>query len=69
VCEFCLKHGEGETWYLRAENYSEDLLSEVRGRGLIEDFFTGSERIREGVGRLEQLDTAPRGRRSQARDS
>ena len=30
MCEFCLKHGEGEKWYLQAKNYSEDLLSDLR---------------------------------------
>src|SRR5512133_1355865 len=35
MCEFCLKHGEGEKWYLQAKNYSEDLLSDVRRRRFI----------------------------------
>ena len=26
MCEFCAKHGEGRKWYLRARNYSEDLV-------------------------------------------
>ena len=60
MCEFCLKHGEGSKWYLKAENYSEDLLSDARRRRMIEDFFTASEDIRRQVGRLEQLQEAPR---------
>lgn len=32
MCEFCIKHGEGEKWYLNAKNYSNDLLSDVRRR-------------------------------------
>ena len=32
MCEFCLKHGEGEKWYLQAKNYSEDLMSDLRPR-------------------------------------
>ncbi len=27
MCEPCLKHGEGKKWYLKAENYSDDLPS------------------------------------------
>lgn len=30
MCDFCHKHGEGKTWYLRAENYSREL---ARGEG------------------------------------
>lgn len=38
MCEFCLKHGEGEKWYLQAKNYSEDMLSDLRRRRLIGRF-------------------------------
>ena len=30
MCEFCHKHGEGKRWYLKAENYSDDLLSDLK---------------------------------------
>ena len=30
MCEFCAKHGEGRTWYLRARNYSADLVKNSR---------------------------------------
>jgi Pyruvate/2-oxoacid:ferredoxin oxidoreductase delta subunit len=59
VCEFCHKHGEGKKWYLRAENYSDDLLSDVRRRKFIERFFSEPERLREDLGNLEKLDHAP----------
>jgi Pyruvate/2-oxoacid:ferredoxin oxidoreductase delta subunit len=59
MCEFCHKHGEGKKWYLRAENYSEDLLSDVRRRKYIEDFVSGPEHLREALGELERLDQAP----------
>ncbi len=36
MCEFCVKHGEGEKWYLRAQNYSEDSLSDLRRRKYIQ---------------------------------
>jgi len=26
MCEFCIKHGDGKTWYLQARNYSLDLI-------------------------------------------
>jgi hypothetical protein len=30
MCEFCHKHREGKKWYLEAENYSDDLLSDLK---------------------------------------
>ena len=38
MCEFCLKHGEGEKWYLQAKNYSEEMLSDLRRRRFIAQF-------------------------------
>jgi ferredoxin len=38
MCEFCHQHGEGKKWYLRAENYSQDLLSDMERRRFIEGF-------------------------------
>jgi hypothetical protein len=40
MCEFCIKHGEGKKWYLEAQNYSDDLLSDIRRRKMIEQFFS-----------------------------
>jgi len=57
--EFCHKHGEGKKWYLRAENYSEDLLSDVRRRRYIANFFSGPEKLQEDLKNLEKLDRAP----------
>jgi ferredoxin len=59
MCEFCHKHGEGKKWYLRAENYSEDLLSDVRRRRFIDEFFSGPEHLRAGLDSLDKLDQAP----------
>ena len=39
MCEFCTKHGEGKKWYLNAENYSLDLLSDLKRRKFIQGFF------------------------------
>jgi ferredoxin len=59
MCEFCLKHGEGKKWYLQAKNYSDDLLSDIRRRKFIENFFTDTESLKKSVGRLEELQNAP----------
>jgi len=59
MCEFCHKHGEGKKWYLRAGNYSEDLLSDVRRRKYIERFLFEPERLRADLEKLEKLDRAP----------
>ncbi|MDM7998823.1 MAG: 4Fe-4S binding protein [Dehalococcoidia bacterium] len=61
MCEFCHKHGEGQKWYLRAENYSEDLLSDLRRRKFIQDFFRSPEQDRDSGGgdRWEKLERAP----------
>ncbi len=60
MCEFCVKHGEGKKWYLQASNYSEDLLSDIRRRRFIEEFFTDIESAAKHVERLERLDKAPK---------
>lgn len=39
MCEFCIKHGEGKTWYLNVKNYSNDLLSDIKRRKLVKGFF------------------------------
>lgn len=59
MCEFCLKHGEGKKWYLQAANYSDDLLSDIRRRRFIENFFTKTDDTKDRVKKLEQLDKAP----------
>lgn len=59
MCEFCHKHGEGKKWYLQAENYSEDLLSDLRRRKFIADFFSNPEELREQIDKLEGLNKAP----------
>lgn len=38
MCRFCHQHGEGKTWYLQAQNYGEDLLSDLNRRRNIRDF-------------------------------
>ena len=59
MCEFCHKHGEGRKWYLKAENYSDDLMSDLGRRAFIKDFFENFParypgQLR-GIGKLERL--------------
>jgi ferredoxin len=60
MCEFCHKHGEGKKWYLKAENYSEDLLSDLNRRKFITEFFTNKGGLSGGLAGMEKLDKAPR---------
>ncbi|MBI1921670.1 MAG: 4Fe-4S binding protein [Geobacter sp.] len=61
MCEFCLKHGEGEKWYLQARNYSEDMLSDIRRLRFLEKFSNPEELERgftnynRGVERLKKV--------------
>lgn len=59
MCEFCHKHGEGQKWYLRAENYSEDLLSDLKRRKFIADFFSLTEPGPPPIERLGNLRIMP----------
>ena len=60
MCEFCHKHGEGQIWYLRAENYSADLLNDLKRRKFIADFFSLTEQSPGLVTRLGKLRIMPR---------
>ncbi|MBA7522937.1 Ion-translocating oxidoreductase complex subunit B [subsurface metagenome] len=60
MCEFCLKHGEGKKWYLQARNYSDELLSDIRRRRLIEGFFSNPDRLTRGIEHLNRLEKAPK---------
>ncbi len=60
MCEFCLKHGEGEKWYLNAKNYSEDLLSDVRRRQFLQGFVSDPDHLRQEVSGLGDIHKAPR---------
>ncbi|MGQ9629308.1 MAG: 4Fe-4S binding protein [bacterium] len=59
MCEYCLKHGEGKKWYLQAKNYSEDLLSDLRRRRFIAEFFAHPESLNRDARQLERLDRVP----------
>ncbi len=38
MCEFCHSHGDGKKWYLKAENYSQELLNDLERRRFLEEF-------------------------------
>ncbi len=54
MCEFCHTHGEGKKWYLEARNYSDDLLSDLRRRDFIKDFFENPEAQGKTVEKIGQ---------------
>jgi NAD-dependent dihydropyrimidine dehydrogenase PreA subunit len=60
MCEFCLKHGEGQKWYLQANNYSEDLLNDVRRRKMIQNFAADGESVAKSIEKMDKLSTAPK---------
>ena len=60
MCEYCLEHGEGKTWYLQAKHYSDDLLSDLRRRRYIQRFLSDPDGLARSMAWLERLDKAPR---------
>jgi Pyruvate/2-oxoacid:ferredoxin oxidoreductase delta subunit len=60
MCEFCVKHGEGEKWYLQAKNYSDDLLSDVSRRKFIEEFVADPEGLAKDARDIDRLAKAPK---------
>jgi len=62
MCEFCLKHGEGEKWYLQAKNYSEDMLSDLRRRRFIARFADRQlfeQEVAKGFRNIDHLEKLP----------
>ncbi len=59
MCEFCHKHGEGKKWYLQAQNYSEDLLGDLRRRRFIQGFIDDPEYFRQALRKIEGLRRLP----------
>ncbi|MBU0681928.1 MAG: 4Fe-4S binding protein [Proteobacteria bacterium] len=55
MCEFCTKHGDGKVWFKNAANYGKDLMSDLKRRGYIKEFFTST--IEEGLVSLGRLET------------
>lgn len=62
MCRFCVEHGEGERWYLQAENYALDLNSDLARRGYVVDFISGFPQMRRraiAAGRVASVLPAP----------
>ncbi len=59
MCDFCHQHGEGKKWYLDARNYSEDMLSDLKRRRYIEEFFGSPDHLAKGDRALTKLDRLP----------
>lgn len=38
MCQFCHSHGDGKKWYLKAENYSAELLDNLERRHYLQEF-------------------------------
>lgn len=58
MCEFCVQHGDGQTWYLKAGNYAEELLHDARRAKYVEEFIP---EVTANAGRwLKVLDRANR---------
>lgn len=61
MCRFCVEHGEGERWYLQAENYSADLLSDAKRRDYIVSFIRDfPDTRRTALTWAKRLDSLPR---------
>ncbi|MDZ4167461.1 MAG: 4Fe-4S binding protein [Coriobacteriia bacterium] len=61
MCEFCVQHGDGQTWYLEAANYAADLSRDLERREYMIDFVRGFDtRMRRNVKLLDALSVAPR---------
>ncbi len=59
MCQFCHQHGEGRKWYLKAENYAENLLDDIRRSKYIEHFFKDPQRLRDRIDLLDTLNRMP----------
>ncbi len=60
MCRFCVKHGDGEKWYLQASNYAFDLSSDLERRGFLVDFLRDFDReMTEAMSGLKRLRALP----------
>jgi Pyruvate/2-oxoacid:ferredoxin oxidoreductase delta subunit len=59
MCEFCHKHGEGKKWYLEAENYAEDLISDMQRRKIMHNYLNSTDYLKKKAEDLKRLDKAP----------
>ncbi len=59
MCQFCHQHGEGKKWYLKAENYAEEFLSDMRRSKYIQHFFRDPQRLKDRIDLLDTLNRMP----------
>ncbi|HAL30893.1 MAG TPA: hypothetical protein DCP20_09310 [Coriobacteriia bacterium] len=61
MCEFCMQHGDGKTWYLQTQNYAIDLTRDIERREYVVDFVTGFDRkMKRNLPLLKAVRGAPR---------
>jgi ferredoxin len=58
MCEFCVRHGDGRKWYLKAEHYAGELLHDARRAQYVADFIP--EMTAHAARWLQLLDRANR---------
>ena len=60
MCEFCTQHGEGKKWYLKMDNYAQDLLEQDGRRAYMTEFLnTFEERVPGEIAQVEALFHTP----------
>ena len=60
MCEFCIQHGEGKTWYLKMENYSVELLNQKDRRKYAAEFLNGfHRRVPSSLHQLDKIHKTP----------
>jgi ferredoxin len=60
MCEFCTQHGDGKKWYLRMENYSQELIDDDRRREYMAGFLnTFDSRVPGEMAQVEKLSHTP----------
>jgi Pyruvate/2-oxoacid:ferredoxin oxidoreductase delta subunit len=61
MCQFCHQHGDGKKWYLKAENYSDELMADMERRKYIRDFVgqVGSDTLPSMEKQLQRAARAP----------
>ncbi len=60
MCQFCVEHGDGRSWYLEAQTYASDLESDLRRRAYLLDFVRDfGENRAWALRNLERLERLP----------
>jgi len=60
MCQFCVQHGDGKTWYLEASTYAYDLDSDLKRREYLVDFVRDFGKNREfALTNLERIEKLP----------